>query len=188
MKKVLAILLSTIILASCSIKEIPIAGTYQKTPVVITSTKSFDQVWDKLIDLFAQRGISIKLIDRSSGLIVSDKTVLQATIEDKNGSLVEPRALIVVPKYKDGSTGRYLPITGSISGPYATKVDANPVYGDWNVRIKKTDTGCTINVNIVNVFFYERVNVGYSAIEQARTVSKYQTTGIFENDIANFIK
>ena len=68
---------SMLFIVGCvSTKVIPIKGTYPETPIVISSTKSFDQAWDRLVDIFAQKGLSIKIIDRSSGLIISTKSEL----------------------------------------------------------------------------------------------------------------
>ena len=97
MKKLLLII-SVSLLTSCASKVIPLKGSYPTTPIEITSTKSFDDVWDNLVDMFAQKGLSIKIIDRSSGLIVSDRSKLSTTIENKKGGLQDPTAFIVVPK------------------------------------------------------------------------------------------
>ena len=74
--------------ASTKINVIPLKGTYPVTPIQITTEKKFDEVWEKLVDVFAQKGLSIKIIDRSSGLIVSDRSLLTATVENNDGSLL----------------------------------------------------------------------------------------------------
>lgn len=181
------ILIPLIALASCAAtKPIPLKGSYPATPIEIKTSQTFDQTWDKLIDLFSQRGISIKIIDRSSGLIVSERTALKTTIEDDKGVLDESTAWIVVPKQKNQATGRYEPLSGSSSGVYAKKMIPNDVIGDWNVRIKKTETGCTINVNITNVR-YEEYAPG-SNYKREITMQFHKSTGVFEKMISDYIK
>ena len=179
MKRLFFATLTVIFLFSCSPKIIPLKGTYPPPPIEISSTKSFDEVWDKLIDLFAQKGLSIRIIDRSSGLIISSKSALLYTIENKNGSLKDPTAYIVVPKYYNAGVKKYYPVTMlGIGKEY-------PVIGDWNVRIKKSSNGTIINVNIVNV----EVDMPMSyKIKKPIEAVKYKTTGVFENLIADIIK
>jgi len=181
MKKYFTYLL-VIILSSCSAKIYPLTGTYPTTPIVIKSTKSFDQAWDKLVDIFAQKGLSIKIIDKSSGLIISSKSELSATFEDNKGKIVDPAAFVVVPAtiYYGGKRG---PITGITSGAYSKSIITSPAYGDWNVRIKPDGTGSLINVNINNVS-YKSWQDKYS---RDIDIVTYKTTGKFENDLSKMI-
>lgn len=166
-----------------STKLIPIKGTYPETPIIINSTKTFDQAWDKLIDIFAQKGLSIKIIDRSSGLIISTKSELTTTAEDVNGIPFDKTAFIVVPTVVQ--FGKKVPVTGTSSGAYAVAKIAYPAYGDWNVRIKSNGTGCTINVNINNISYnaYDATAKAYKDIN----LYTYKTTGVFENLLADLI-
>ena len=188
MKKIAYLVVATIFLNSCATtKIIPLKGVYAEMPIEIKSNLSFDAVWDKLIDLFAQKGLAIKIIDRSSGLIISDRSLLKTTTEDSKGKIDDPTAWIVVPKQKNPSTGREEPISGTSSGVYAKKMIPNDVIGDWNVRIKKLDDGKTsINVNIVNVR-YEDIAPG-SGYKKEFNLYGYKSTGVFENLITNTIK
>lgn len=182
------IIVFAIIATSCTAsKPIPLSGNYTQTPIVIQSANSFDVTWDKLIDIFAQQGLAIKLIDRSSGLIVSEKSKLTSTIENKDGSLARPLAFIAVPSVMEFS--KRVPISGYFKpGPYAkeSQIKYNDVYGDWNVRIKKTETGSTINVNINNVM-YESYNAN-AKIYVPTALYGYKSTGIFEKQLADLIK
>ena len=166
-----------IFLSGCSLKTIPIKGTYLKTPYIITSDKNFEQVWDKLIDLFAQKGLPIKIIDKNSGLIISEKLILPITIELKSGQLKNPSAFIVVAQVYDPGSRKYYPI-----GRYYNSIFG--VSGEWNVRIKKNDDKTIINVNLVNVTYeYELAHVPKQIL-----LKEYQSTGVFENLIADAIK
>lgn len=183
MKKLLC-LFSVISFASCmSIKVIPLSGTYPTTPIVFYSDKSFDKVWDNIIDMFAQKGISIRVIDRASGLIVSDKSKLSWTFEDfKNGKNKKDRhikfdkdAFVVLEQMID--PWRKRPFT------------PDPVTGDWNVRIKKDGDRTSINVNLNNITatyerdYYTQNHLTFAAIEV-----KGKTTGVFEKMIFDIVK
>ena len=192
MKLLIKILVVTTILSSCApTKIIQLQGQYPSTPMIFNSDKSFDKVWDNLVDVFAQKGLSIKIIDRSSGLIISGKAMLSATMEDKNGKPKNPDAFIAVPSYmKDGK--RY-PVTASSSliGPYATQkqidaINSTPVYGEWNVRIKSNGSGTTINVNILNVTYDVYNSTLKTNVESM--LSTFKSTGVFEKQLSDLIK
>lgn len=184
--KRLLLLIPVVLLFSCSQKIMPLKGSYPKTPIEITSTKGFDEVWDKLVDLFAQNGLSIKIIDRSSGLIISGSASLPATVENKDLSLQDPSAYIVVPKIYSQSSQRYIPITKMIAGPYVSKsyIDkVDPVSGEWNVRIKKAGSGTIVNVNLVNLTY----SVLQDKIIRQTTLTDYKSTGVFEKTITDIL-
>ena len=192
MKLVIKILVLTLCITSCTAtKTIPLQGNYPTTPMIFTSEKSFDKVWDNLVDVFAQKGLSIKIIDRSSGLIVSGKALLSATMEDKNGKPKNPDAFIAVPSYSHD--GKRYPMTSPSSsvGPYATQkqidaINATPVYGEWNVRIKTSNAGTSINVNILNVT-YDVYNLTMKTNVESPLFT-FKSTGVFEKQLADIIK
>ena len=186
MKK-LILLLIVVILCSCiGTKPIAYKSTYPTTPIIFNSNKNFEQVWDKLVDVFAQKGFSIRLIDKSSGLIVSQKSLLSTTFEGKDGKPINPNAYIVVPAVN--WNGRLVPITGSNAGAYATEkqIQAIPVSGDWNVRVKSNGAGSTINVNINNLFYdsYFAATKLYLPV----SISNAKTMGVFEKELSDIIK
>lgn len=184
MRKFLIIVL---LFSSCASSKLIIPqGNYPVTPLVFSSEKPFEKVWDNLIDVFAQKGLSVRIIDKSSGLIISGKSELEATIEDKSNNLVNPNAYIVIPYFMQFN--KRIPITNPNAGAYSTKeqLKANPVYGDWNVRIKQTGTGSTINVNITNISY------DYYDSKTKQTLNKginvYKSTGVFEKQLVDLIK
>lgn len=173
-----AVLVSMVFIVSCAVKPIALKGNYSKEPHTIFSVNSFENVWDKLIDLFAQVGIGIKLIDKSSGLIVANSTTVGVTYEDKNENLADPTAWIVSSKiYEPGAKKYFYPKTASV---------------EWNVRIKKADGGGTnINVNITAINSQTSVTqVG--PIVAVPTVSLMSTqsysTGVFEKKLSDYLK
>ena len=115
MKLLIRILVITTLLSSCApTKIIQLQGQYPSTPMIFNSEKSFDKVWDNLVDVFAQKGLSIKIIDRSSGLIISGKAILSATMEDKNGKPKNPEAFIAGLTLVKQKRGQLLDNTNAI--------------------------------------------------------------------------
>lgn len=148
-----------------------------KLPFQIETDKKFDEVWSNLIDLFAQKGLPIKIIDKSSGLIISENGELTYTIELDNGKLKNKDAFIVVPKIYNPGSRKIYPINSYMQS-------SEPIYGEWNIRIKTVDNKTMINVNIVNVFY--SYYLGAHIYKQPLT--DYKSTGVFENLIAQTIK
>jgi hypothetical protein len=180
-----------VFLSACSPAKniVSLKGNYPVTPMIFSSEKSFSKVWDNLIDIFAQQGLSIKIIDRSSGLIISDRSPLLCTIESSDGKLSDGAAEIVVPYYI--SNAKRVPVTNPLPGAYATQKQlleaAAIVTGEWNVRVKSDSTGGSIiNVNITNVSYgyYSTVTKSNSNLP----LTTYKSTGKFEKMIANVIK
>jgi len=95
MKKIL--LISFIIfIQSCIPKVIPLKGKYQEGPVVSKIDRPLSKVWESIIDLIAETGMSIKMIDKSSGLILSEDADFYGTMshEDNKGNLLDSKAYI----------------------------------------------------------------------------------------------
>ena len=146
-------------------------------PIQITSDKSFDTVWNNLIDLFAQKSLPIKIIDRSSGLIISESALLKTTVEIKD-ALLDPSAWIVLAKQHTAGMPNDLPITtgGTYSGFTGKnkKLQVNDVRADWNVRIKTHGYKTIINVNIGIVKF------NASDPTKSFLIKSYRSTGVYE--------
>ncbi|MDT8346197.1 MAG: hypothetical protein RQ756_00225 [Flavobacteriaceae bacterium] len=166
-----------LIATSCvQLKPIPLKGEYVDKPFEIYSDKSYDVVWDNIIDLFATRGISIKLIDRSSGLIISEKTSFlnEYSFENRDGKLENQESWIVVEKI-------------AFEG-YHQSVKPDKITGEWNIRIKEiNDAETLINVNLTNIeatSFYS----GGQVSKPRNLTFKAKSTGKFEELIASMIK
>lgn len=185
MKRTLSLLLF-VTLISCSAKIIPLKGQYPATPMIFNTENSFEKSWDKLIDIFAQKGLAIKLIDKSSGLLISERSLLTATTENKEGVIVNKTAFVVIPKIIEN--GATYTATGKIIDPSKDKKKnvSYPVYGEWNVRIKSSSSGSTVNVNINNVTYDEYSNKAKMSFSKA--LNTYRSTGAFENLIYDLIK
>ncbi len=168
MKK-LTYLLVFICLASCTV-AVPIVNSYQETPFVAYSDKSKDEVWSKVIDVFAQKGLTISIIDKSSGLITSNdySFTSSVTYEMMNGMLKDTTAWIVVGK-RPTDTQYYTP--------------PNNVRGSFNVRVKEEAGKTAININLVGL-------TAMDITQPYNTKITYQvkSTGVFERTFAEMVK
>ena len=180
MKLFLLICISSI-LTSCTVinptlKSIPLKGNYIDKPYEVKINKPFDEVWSNIIDLFATKGLSIKLIDKSSGLIVSEKTsfIDNYTVENRSGDLEKEDAYIIVEK-------KVYMEYNEISLP---KV----ITGEWNIRIKKVGNNKTsLNVNLTNI--NATTTISGTQYNPPRTIRyKAKSTGEFEEFITELIK
>lgn len=151
---------------------IPLKTDYSSPKKVYYSEKSKDEVWSKIIQLFASEGIGIKLIDKSSGLIVSEKTnfIKNYTQEDTNGKLLDKNSYVAVGTYK--ALGRSIPPTN--------------VMGSWNIRLfeENQKTAIEVNLTTIEAFYFasnyqgQQVNIPYDA----------KSTGVFEKQIADYVR
>ena len=136
MQRAFSFIIVSVLFIGCSMKTIPLKGRYPEQSTEYITNESFDKVWDRVIDLFAKYGIPIKTIDKSSGIIVANKSNFIATFENENGSLIDTNACFVAVKLIVPANNRLI----------------QPVYvsSDFNVRVKKLEDN---NVSIViNVF------------------------------------
>lgn len=173
MKKVF-VCLTLMLLTGCIMENAPLKGSYSTAPAEITVNKSIDIVWSNVIDLFATKGLSIKIIDKTNGLITSEKTsfINNYTRENDEGVLENSDAWIVVSKMKDG-LGRPL--------------SPDNLTGEWNIRVKSLDANRTsINVNLTNINGTIFVPASkYTAPNELVFVCK--STGRFEKTIFDLI-
>lgn len=174
--KLVAVGIFCLAFISCiTLRDIPIQGSYPNPPITEETKTPFDQVWDNLIDYTTQRGLLIKVIDRSSGIIVFEPYNFEGLFSlEKKGRIDDPRAYIV-------TSGKKLAATSDINGP-------ERVTGSFNFRLKKIAGGTLINVNLVNLKSYGSVaeKSGYSSYYESDF--DLRTTGIFEQMIIDRIK
>lgn len=106
--------------------------SYPKKPFMAYTDKSVDEVWSKVIDIFATKGITIKIIDKASGLIVTeDYSFLKSyTFETVSGKPVNPNAMVVCSRILNGLGEPMIP---------------EKITGSWNVRVKPENGKTIIN-------------------------------------------
>lgn len=170
------LLIAVLLFASCAPKIVPPIGVYESKSVEQTYTGQFEIIWEKVIAMFSKKGISVKVIDKSSGFISVHYPTAPFTTEDKGGKLVDSNAWVVTAKIYDPIGRKYY------SG------NEGPI--DWNIYIRKTtDKVTTVNIKLVDdptiLNFY---SPGY--IENAKRTYKVKaySTGVFERLLAEQIR
>jgi len=171
------VIAALLLLSSCAGKLIPLKGEYPTQPMKIETTKSFNEVWSNVIDLLAEKGLPIKIIDKSSGLIISNAALLSTTIETKDGSPKDTGAYIVLPKTYYKSEHKSYAVNSFLG-------KTMPVKGEWNIHIKEGNGKTLINVNIVNVSY----EYSYNSQTHIQGITTYKSTGVFEKTISDIIK
>ncbi|WP_259016678.1 hypothetical protein [Emticicia fluvialis] len=165
MKKILYQFAVLLAVTSCSFNA-PLKGKYQETPFITFSDKSKEEVWSKVIDIFAQKGITINVIDKSSGLIVSaEHSFRESASVEVNGAPSDPKSWVVYNPYGIG------------------KVSSRPtkLTGNFNVRLKEDGKRTSININLTNLKgLYDAQ--GYNHQYEVRS------TGVFEKEFAEMLK
>lgn len=155
---------------SCTIQEKPLTPVSSET-VMIESKLSKDAVWEKLVDYMAVKGFNIKIIDKQSGLVLSEDYSFSnsQTYADKNGNIIDKNAYIIVRNGKPAET----------------------ILGQANIRVKENPNGGSIiNVNIVNLrghsvkYVY---NGMYNPKKEVISYAPVASSQVFENYLAKKI-
>ena len=171
MRKLFTLILVAAILQSCSpiFKIIPLKGKYDKSNTFYFE-KSQDEVWNGLMKVMVQKGLSIKSFERASGVLFGDDTYsMTKTYEDDKGQLMQNDAYIVTEKEFDGNTTHI---------PYA-------VNAKWNILVYQQNGKTALYINLFDIFSSSSfspngiTNLGYY---------KAVSTGNFEKMIADSIK
>lgn len=173
MKKLFYLINSIILIAalnSCMVQQKPLTPVSSET-IVVESNLSKEKVWEKLVDYMATKGFNIKIIDKQSGLVVSEDYSFSnnQTHADKNGNLLDSSAYVIV---RDGKP-------------------AENILGQANIRIKDgINGGSIINVNIVNLrassvrYVY---NGMYNSKKEVITYAPVASSQVFEKFLAKKI-
>lgn len=131
-----AVLFALTTLSSCFPKVYVHPFEYPDQDNKFVVNKSFDEVWDNVIDFFASNNIKIQTIEKNSGIIYTYNSKFSSSywFNDKK-RLGNPSAFIAVQystRYKKDGTGLH-------------------TYASWNVRVKKIDDNKTqVSINIAD--------------------------------------
>jgi len=147
----------TIFLLSCN-RIIPIRGTYPNAAATAIINRPQQELWDKMLDLIVEPGLPVKMIDHTSGLIVSDYITMtaEASFERKNGEPIDPNAYIAMERY---------------SQDYPDESSKLEVKAMWNLRLTKlTDSTTKVQTKLYHVLIGQGILQGTS-------------TGVFEKTL-----
>jgi hypothetical protein len=155
--KRLTVLVATMLITSC-------VGSYQAPKIYNVEkeriyAKTFDQVWDKIVEWFALNASPVKNMDRTSGFIASDYN-----LSVKN-----------YPEYSDCGSAS--------SGLYEGKEIASPV-GNFNILVRKVEEG-KIRV-VVTTAFHAKV-VSYGKFGTGPSDIECTSRGVLEKQLLDFI-
>ena len=158
---------------SCTPTLIGLKGDYDSRKKVYYSDKSKDEVWSKIIELFSRNGNGIKIIDKSSGLIVSEPMdfVKSVTYEDENGKMYHPERFIV----------------STYQGFSRSEITPDVISGSWNVRLFEENGKTAFETNLTNVKAERHILRTVYTPERLYTFTA-KSTGVFEKQIADYIK
>ena len=151
-----------IFLLSCN-RIVPIRGTYPNAAITAIINRPQQELWDKMLDLIVEPGLPVKMIDHTSGLIVSDYVTMtaQASFERKNGEPIDPKAYIVLERF---------------SQDYPDDSRKSEVGAMWNLRLTRLSDSTT---KVQAKIYYISVGQGYL---------KGKSTGVFENQILDLLR
>jgi hypothetical protein len=173
MKKLIYSILIGFTLCSCGTPTIiPISSKYSKQ-INFETTKSKDEVWAKVIELFATKGMGIGVIDKSSWLITSLPTsfINGYSFENKEGQLINKDAMIVLDTHTN--------VMGNAVSP-------TEVNGSWNVRLFDANGKTSINVNLTNIKAILAYSLGYG--RNGEILFDAKSTGVFEKQVAEYVR
>lgn len=180
----LSVIAIAFLLKSCAptLSHVPLKGKHLEDPYIVVTEKPFDEVWDNVIDILAQRGFPIRFLDKENGLVVSERSSLldAYTYEDRAGKLENPDALLVLP-------------TVSIWG-IAERVHPLSLTGIASIRVRKLKDNTTkinVNLNALNVDVIGTWDKGTPEVfREAQFIvsQEMRSTGLFEYKIAEMVK
>ena len=156
-----------ILLSSCSYKFIPLRGTYPKSSIVID--KSFNDVWNNVIDFVSENGYSFTYLDKENGLIVFKSSLIYSfTFEDNDGKPINPDAYFV------------LPIFTSEQGYDKRVISSINIICNWNIRVRALNDKTKVSIN-----FYDS-DITY--LKTSYPNIRFASTGKFEKEAFEKIK
>lgn len=153
-------------LSSCTgTRRIPLKGQYQNTPVKSKFDRPFEEIWEAVIDFVGDTGQDVQLIDKASGLIISEAKVASGPLlsnEDSKGTLINKDAYIAVEHY---------------SSMFAKGSLLHTASANWVIRVKPIDKESTYVGVILHVKNITEGPINYHG----------ESTGNFEKDIMDQI-
>lgn len=176
--KLLLFMFAIMTLNSCGVRTKLYEFNYPTVQNTFTINAPYDEVWSKVIDIFAENNIKIDVIEKESGIITSGRTEFPTSYYIDN-QLVNPNAYIAVQfvsNYKKDGTG--------------LKAESS-----WNVRVKKIDdktTSLSVNLSTPVITAYTATAVGMYGIPTGYNWVpqnlQAKSTGKFENIIYEQVK
>ena len=165
-------------LSSCdTYKTIPLPPTFKPDPVTIVKIPcvSKDQAWDRAARLFADRNISIKTIDKSSGFIQSNvlSFISAYQIDGENSPKYPPYVI------EERNQERKIDGGMVIQPLYVT--------GSLKIFMLNDSNQIEIRVNIEDLRINGKASQYYSSVNITEMHYRAFSTGKLESEIADYI-
>ena len=175
MHKLILAIIVIISMSSCgSYKAIPLSQKYKPDPVAIIKSPRLtkDQAWDRAVRLFAEKNISIKMIDKSSGYIQSD--IVSFVSAYQIDSAIAP----TYPAY----------VVTQQESAYKTVLQPSYITGHLKIFILNDSNQTEVRVNIEDLSSYHMVYVRHGR-SSVLTQSNHTvvSTGVLESEMADHI-
>lgn len=154
-------------LLSCSTSKPNLSGNYSARKS-FTTHKTYDRVWDNVIDFFAENGMVITNMEKASGLIVANGIEFNDhyTVENKKDKHYNPYAFFVIPN---------------------GKFDTAKITASFNVRVRQNDDNTvTVSINLPNLKGTTYKRDIWTGIPTVKTVDA-ASTGVFEQMLYDLI-
>ena len=165
-------------LSSCNTyRQIPLSATLKPNPVSIVNASNLtkDQAWDRVVRLFADRNISIKTIDKSSGFIQSDllSFVSAYQIDSEKTQIQHP--IYVITQREQA---------------YGVEIQPSYITGYLKVFILNDSGKVEVRVSIEDLRNYHIIDIHHrhsNVITHDEIKRQVISTGNLESEIANFV-
>lgn len=157
----LSLVFSFLFLTSCAPTK-GFQGNYLNSHTIST-TSTYDEVWNNVIDYFANTGITITTMEKASGFIVASRISVPQT-KEQDGKPLDPSAFVVIPnvrKHPDMATATF------------------------NVRVRDLGNSVSITVNMHDIKASYIKNNGFLIYTEP---IEGKSTGVFENGLLNLFK
>ena len=178
--KVALLALALSALTSCGPTSYVLRGNYPISNAVETNA-SYDAVWNNVIDFFAMNNLPIAVLEKDSGIIVASKVNIGeslVTMEDENGRALNNSAWFIMP-YLNKFNG--------------WKCVGNKTTCSFNVRVRKTDNGTYVSVNLggiqgIRILEWINMMTFQKSLQDMPSKEQCVSTGKFEKDLLNMFK
>lgn len=144
MKHYLSFVIIWLIFSSCR-SIVPLRGKYQEVPVKSKYSISFDRAWEGVIDFISDTGQEVQLIDKESGLVISDQYTVSGkhiSMENSKGKIVNSDAWIVSQRHSDDN-------------PKGNLRETHTASAKWTIRVKQVadETVIAVLMHVKNVYW-----------------------------------
>lgn len=157
----LVFVIGLVIIGACSSNIVLVKGKYSDAPLEITTAKHVDSIWSTITQLFNEKGLTIKKLEKEKGVIVTAKSrsfIPAYSFEDSTGNLIEPEAWIAM---------RQTYINNKKWTPHN-------IYCKWNIHVTEIGKGLsTIKVDTAVVCIWYP-NMFTSMEDEGRSTGKLE--------------